>query len=126
MADQINPSSNFPICDAVIYGGSGKRILETVLVPQKDGEPDVVPGGAGPQMQEICSQIDEVLGWVNADKTAVVSMRLFLQDVNRDIKAVNEVYQAYFGSHTLMRIAVGCELQGNMLVECAITCEVDA
>ena len=126
MADQIHPSKNFPICDAVIYGGSGKRILETVLVPIRDGESDVVPGGAGAQMQEICSQIDEVLSWVQADKTAVVSMRLFLQDVKRDIKEVNEVYKAYFGSHTLMRMAVGCELQGNMLVECAITCEVDA
>jgi 2-iminobutanoate/2-iminopropanoate deaminase len=120
MAEFINPGKSF-ICDAVIYRG---RILETVIVPIPDGQKSPVAGGAGAEMQEIFRQLDEVLAGVGADKTAVVSVRLFLQHVNRDIAAVNEVYKAYFGSHAPMRIGVGVDLQAGMLVEAAFTVEL--
>lgn len=120
MAEFINPTGA-RICDAVIYRG---HILETVIVPFEDGAGEPVAGGAGAQMKEILRQLDEVLAGVGADKTAVISVRLFLQHVNRDIAEVNAVYYAYFGKHAPMRIGVGVELQANMLVEAAFTAEL--
>jgi 2-iminobutanoate/2-iminopropanoate deaminase len=121
MADFINPAPSFPICDYVVYRG---RILETVIVPMAEGQSQPVPGGAAAEMAEILRQLDEVLAAAGEDKTAVVSVRLFLRHVNRDIAAVNEVYKSYFGSHPPMRIAVGADLQANMLVEAAFTAEL--
>ena len=81
------------------------RVLETVIVPIPDGQAEPVPGGAAAEMREIFYQLDQVLAAAGADRAAVVSVRLFLQHVNRDIAAVNEVYKAYFNGHSPMRIA---------------------
>jgi len=121
VAEFINPSKSFPICDYVIYRG---RVMETVIVPIPDGEQKPVPGGAAAEMREIFRQLDEVLAAAKVDKTAIVSVRLYLQHVNRDIAAVNEVYKDYFGTHPPMRCGVGVELQAGMLVEAAFTAEL--
>lgn len=121
MAEFIHPSKSFPICDAVVYRG---RIMETVLVPIPDGADRPVPGGPAAEMREICRQLDEVLGWFKADRKAVVSVKLFLAHVNRDIAAVNEVYKEYFAGCSPMRMAVGAELQSGMLIEMAVTVEL--
>jgi enamine deaminase RidA (YjgF/YER057c/UK114 family) len=121
MADFIHPSKTFPICDAVVYQG---RVMETVLTPIPDGSSQPVPGGAREHTIEIFKQLDEVLSWFGVDKSCVVSVRLYVQNINVNIKSVNEVYQPYFGSHTPMRCAVGVELQAGMLVEAAVTCEL--
>jgi 2-iminobutanoate/2-iminopropanoate deaminase len=114
VAEFLNPSRTFPICDAVIYG---PRVFETVITGIPDGADDPVKGGPAAETREIFRQLDEVLSRKKLDKRAVVSVRLYLQHVNRDIAAVNEVYKAYFGTHTPMRIAVGADLQAGMLVE---------
>lgn len=121
MAEFVNPSKSFPICDYVVYRG---RVMETVIVPIPDGADAPVAGGPAAEMREILRQLDEVLAAAGADRRAVVSVRLFLAHVNRDIKAVNEVYKAYFASLSPMRIAVGVELQAGMLVEAAFTVEL--
>ena len=98
--------------------------METVLTPIPDGSSQPVPGGAREHTIEILRQLDEVLSWFGVDKSCVVSVRLYVQNINVNIKSVNEVYQPYFGSHTPMRCAVGVELQAGMLVEAAVTCEL--
>jgi enamine deaminase RidA (YjgF/YER057c/UK114 family) len=123
MAEFINPSPKFPICDAVIYSG---RILETVIVPIPDGAETPVAGGPAAEMHEIYLQLDEVLAGVGADRKSVVSVKLYLQNVRRDIAAVNGVYREYFGAHSPMRCGVGADLQAGMLVEAAFTCELPA
>lgn len=120
MAEFVKPEGQ-KACDAVIYSG---RILETVICPIRDGENKPVPGGPTAEMEEIFRQIDEVLAGVGADKTNIVSVRLFLQDVNRDIAEVNVAYRAYFGDHYPMRMAVGADLQVGMLIEASITAEL--
>ena len=123
MADFINRSKTFPICDYVIYRG---RVLETVIVPIFEGEDKPVPGGPAAEMREILRQLDEVLIAAGATRPNVVSVRLFLQDVNRDIAAVNEVYKEYFAGCAPMRMAVGVELQMGMLIEASFTVELGA
>ncbi|HZZ41352.1 MAG TPA: RidA family protein, partial [Tepidisphaeraceae bacterium] len=77
------------------------------------------------EMREIFRQLDEVLGWVKVGKEKVVSVRLYLAEVNRDIGEVNEVYKEYFAECSPMRMAVGVELQKGMLVEAQFIVEVE-
>lgn len=116
-------SSTFPYSTAVIHSG---RTLETVLTPIPPGESKPVGGSAANEMREIFRQLDEVLKLAGIDKTAIVSCRLYLADVLRDIAEVNKVYAEYFGTHPPNRRAYGVTLQVGMLVEAAFVAEVEA
>jgi len=121
-----NPGKAFPICEAVIYGGPGKRIAETVLCPIKDGEKSAIPGHAGDHMKEIFVQLDEVLADLKADKSNVAAVTLYVEHVREDIAKINEVYKVYFAGYSPSRCAVGTDLQANMLVEAHIRLELPA
>ena len=114
-------SKTFPFSSAVIHSG---RTLETVITGIPRGETKPVEGGVAAEMREIFRQLDEVLAAARASKTSIVSARLYLQDVNRDIAAVNEVYREYFGTHPPNRRAYGVDLQAGMLVEAAFVAEL--
>jgi 2-iminobutanoate/2-iminopropanoate deaminase len=114
-------SSTFPFSKAVIHSG---RTLETVLTPIPDGQTKPVEGGVALELREVFRQLDEVLARAGARKTSVVSARLYLQDVLRDIAAVNEVYKEYFGTHPPNRRAYGVNLQAGMLIEAAFVVEI--
>lgn len=75
-------------------------------------------------MREIFRQYDELLQQAGIDRTAVVSVHLYLQEVVRDIAAVNQVYREYFGNHPPNRRAFGVDLQTGMRVEAAIVAEL--
>lgn len=98
--------------------------MEAVLtgIPPEGTAP--VAGGAGAEMREIFRQYDELLQQAGVDRTAVVSVRLYLQEVMRDIAEVNQVYREYFGSHPPNRRAYGVDLQTGMLVEAAFVAEL--
>ncbi|HVZ84466.1 MAG TPA: Rid family hydrolase [Terracidiphilus sp.] len=115
-------SQSFPFSKAVIHSG---RILETVLTGIRPGENDPVPGGVVAELEEIFRQLDEVLDAAGARKTSIVSARLYLEDVIRDIAAVNQCYRTYFGAHPPNRRAYGVRLQANMLIEAAFVAELD-
>jgi len=115
-------SSTFPFSTAVIYSG---RTLETVLTPIQPGETKPVDGGPGAELREIFRQLDQVLELAGIGKTSIVSCRLYLQDVLRDIKEVNNVYAEYFGAHPPNRRAYGVALQAGMLVEAAFVAEME-
>lgn len=117
----LQTSNTFPFSGAVIYSG---RTLETVLtgIPDDDAKP--VPGGVVAELKEIFRQLDEVLAEAGVDKTAVVSVRLYLADVLRDIAAVNAAYKEYFGTHPPNRRAYGVVLQSGMLIEAAFVAEL--
>jgi enamine deaminase RidA (YjgF/YER057c/UK114 family) len=98
--------------------------MEAVLVGIPPGESKPVEGGPAAEMQEIFRQYEELLEQLGLDKTATASVRLYLQNVTRDIAEVNLVYREYFGSHPPNRRAYGVELQTGMLVEAAFTVEI--
>lgn len=98
--------------------------MEAVLTGISPSGNAPVPGGAGAEMREIFRQYDELLQQAGVDRTAVVSVRLYLQEVVCDIAEVNQVYREYFGSHPPNRRAYGVDLQAGMLVEAAIVAEL--
>jgi 2-iminobutanoate/2-iminopropanoate deaminase len=116
-------SPTFPFSTAVIHSN---RTLETVLtgIPPNGTKP--VEGGVAAELEEIFRELDVVLEAAGAAKTSIVSVRLYLQDVMRDIAAVNEVYKQYFGTHPPNRRAYGVNLQAGMLIEAAFVAELEA
>jgi 2-iminobutanoate/2-iminopropanoate deaminase len=117
----LRTSPDFPFSAAVIHSG---RTLETLLTGIAPGEKFPVPGGPGAELHEIFRQLDEILASAGVDKTAIVSVRLYLQNVMRDIGEVNVVYKKYFGNHPPNRRAYGVDLQSAMLVEAAFVAEL--
>ena len=117
----LRTSPTFPFSAAVIHSG---RTMEAVLTGIPPGGSGPVPGGVGVEMREIFRQYDELLQQSGVDRTAVVSVRLYLQEVVRDIAEVNQIYREYFGSHPPNRRAYGVDLQTGMLVEAAIVAEL--
>jgi 2-iminobutanoate/2-iminopropanoate deaminase len=115
-----NPT--FPFSVAVIHSG---RTLETVLTGIPPAETTPVDGGVAKELDEIFRQLDTVLAEAGARRTSVVSVRLYLQDVLRDIAEVNEVYKRYFGVHPPNRRAYGVNLQSGMLIEGAFVVELE-
>src|ERR1700738_1743025 len=115
-------SPTFPFGTAVIHSG---RTLETVLTGIPPGESKPVSGGVAEEMNEIFRQLDNVLAAAGAQKTSIVSVRLYLQEVVRDIAAVAEVYTQYFGTHPPNRRAYGVNLQAGMLIEAALVADLD-
>lgn len=116
-------SKTFPFSTAVIHSG---RTLETVLTPIPPGEAAPVKGGAAAELREIFRQLDEVLKLADTGKTSIVSCRLYLQEILRDIAEVNKTYAEYFGEHPPNRRAYGVALQAGMLVEAAFVAELEA
>jgi enamine deaminase RidA (YjgF/YER057c/UK114 family) len=114
-------SATFPFSTAVIHSG---KTLETVLTGIPIGGTKPVEGGVCAELKEIFCQLDAVLAASGAQKTSIVSVRLYLQDVMRDIAAVNEVYKKYFGTHPPNRRAYGVNLQAGMLIEAAFVAEL--
>ena len=117
----IRTSEDFPFSAAVIHSG---RTLETVLTGFPAGGVALVPGGAGAELREIFTQLDDILASVGVTKTAIASARLYLQKIDRDIAEVNAVYREYFGSHSPNRRAYGVSLQSGMSVEAAFVAEL--
>lgn len=118
----INPKPDFPFSDAVIT--NSPRLLEAVLVGFPPGGSAPIPGGIKAEFGRIFEQLDQLLKDQSVDKTAVASVRLYLQRVNEEIGAANEVYKEYFGDHKPSRRAYGVDLQSGMSVEAAFVVEL--
>jgi enamine deaminase RidA (YjgF/YER057c/UK114 family) len=114
---------NFPFTAAVAHSG---RTLETVITSIQRGESCPVAGGAQAEPREIFRQLDEIPAAAGSGKTHVASVRLYLQEVPRDIGADNEVYREYFGAHPLNRRVSGVQLQAGMLIEAAFGVEMES
>jgi enamine deaminase RidA (YjgF/YER057c/UK114 family) len=116
----IRSSDGFPFSSAVIHGG---RVLETVLTGIPPGSKSPVEGGAGSEMREIFRQLDEILAEAGLTKKNLCSARIYLQEVNRDVAQINEVWKDYLGDHPVNRRCYGVDLQSGMLVEAGFVAE---
>ena len=116
----IGSTEGFPFSDAVIYSG---KVLETVLTGIPPGETKPIAGGVTAEMNEISRQLDAVLQQAGLTKNNLCSARIYLQEVNRDVAQIDEVWKEYLGDHPLSRRCYGVDLQLGMLVEAAFVAE---
>ena len=117
----IRTNLDRPMSSAVVHSG---RVLETVLTGMPPGQAKPVEGGAGAELREIFRQLDEVLSEVGLDKTSICSVRIYLEEVNRDVAEINGVWKEYFGTHPPNRRCYGVDLQAGMLVEAGFVAEL--
>ena len=77
----------------------------------------VISGGVGEQTRQTLKNLQAILSEVGCDFSDVVKTTAHLQDVNRDFKEYNEVYQEFFKKGEFpVRTTVGSDLIG-ILVE---------
>jgi enamine deaminase RidA (YjgF/YER057c/UK114 family) len=105
----------------VVYRGLTFQ-AELTGIPEESTK--VVPGGAAAELREIFRQLDRTLSKVGIDRANIVSVKLYLQELHRDLDAVNEVYATYFGSHCPNRGVYGVDLQPGILVEASFLATV--
>ncbi len=119
----IRSNPNFPFSSAVIHEG---KVLETVLTGIAAGEKTPVEGGIEAEAREIFRQLDEILAEVGLSKKNLCSARVYLQDVNGEVAAFNEIWAEYLGDHPVNRRCYGVDLQVGMRVEAAFVAEFPA
>ena len=59
-----------------------------------DANDDPVPGGAGPQTRQALEYVKEVLALAGASLDDVTMVNVYLDDLDRDYDAMNEVYRS--------------------------------
>jgi 2-iminobutanoate/2-iminopropanoate deaminase len=116
----IGSLSDFPFSDAVIRSG---KVLDTVLTGIPPGSSKPVSGGVASEMKEIFRQLDAVLAEAGLNKQNLCSASVYLQHLDRDVDAMNQVWQDYLVDHPLSRRCFGVNLQCGMLVEAAFVAE---
>ena len=116
----LRSNIDFPISSAVIHGG---KVLETVLTAIEPGASKPIEGGPAAEMRHIFNQLDEILAEAGLTRRNLCSARIYLQHVNRDVGAINEVWTEYLGDHPVNRRCYGVDLQVGMLVEAAFVAE---
>ncbi len=117
----IDARTDFPVSNAVTYCG---HIFQSELNGIPDGQTQAVPGGAAAEAREIFAKLDRMLAELGIGRTDVVSVKLYLKDLDRDLPAVDGVWADYFGSHRPNRGVYGVDLQPGILVEASVVANV--
>ncbi|MBI83444.1 MAG: hypothetical protein CMJ81_09630 [Planctomycetaceae bacterium] len=119
----LQSNTDKPFSSAVIHSG---KVLETVLTSIPPGGNTPVEGGAAEEMREIFRQLDAILAEAGLSRSNLCSARIYLEEVNRDVDQINQVWKEYLGDHPLNRRCYGVDLQAGMLVEAGFVAEFPA
>lgn len=113
MNDIVRMDSNERLSRIVIHG-------DTVYVA---GVTSTAAGGIAAQTRDVLDKIDGYLARANTDKTRLLSVQIWLKDIERDFAGMNEVW-AQWAPPRAMPTRATCEarLAGpEMLVEIIVT-----
>jgi len=100
--------------DAVVYNGTA-HFVEVADDPAQD-----LRG----QVAQVLAQIDARLALVNSDKTRLLQVLIYLQDL-KDGPVLNELWDAWVPEgHAPARACVQCGLSPGYLVEMVITAAI--
>jgi len=95
---------------------AGNHIYVSGQVPVK-GDGTVVEGGISEQTECVIDNLEAALSEAGATLQDVVKTTVYLSNVKRDFKDMNEVYAKRFGEHRPTRSTIGAELALEALVE---------
>jgi hypothetical protein len=84
------------------------------------------PLAAGRRVAGTFRELHEIPTEAGLSKFSIVSGRLHLQDVLKDIAVANKVYKEYLGDYPPSRRAQGVALQSGMLIEAAFVAEANS
>ncbi len=112
---QNAPSAIGPYSQAVVHGGLVYTSGQIALKP--DGDDAILKENVILQAKQVLSNLEAVLQASGSSMDKVIKTTIFLADMN-DFAAVNEVYEAAFGTHKPARSTVAVKtLPKNALVE---------
>ncbi len=115
MSKQIIAGSNvegLPLSEAVVAGGF---IFVSGMVGF-DSDGGIVPGGVGPETDQIMHDLADVLSHANATLKDVVKTTVYLTDAD-DFPAFNEAYARHFPNDPPARVGVVVALTIDAQVE---------
>ena len=112
----INPNNLPHRSEAVIHGG----IAYLSGVIPSDASVDITA-----QTQQVLAKIDERLAEVGSRKDRILSVTIWMKDVNRDVGAFNAVWNHWVVPGRLpARSCLEATLQQNALLEIAVVAAV--
>ncbi|AWN38366.1 Rid family hydrolase [Methylobacterium radiodurans] len=113
-----NPDDLKHRSDAVVFNG---------LAYISGALPHDVSAAVADQAAQVLSQLDARLRRVGTEKSNILSAAIWLADVDGDVAAFNQVWNAWVVPGRLpARVCVQAALQGNAKVEIAIVAAVPA
>lgn len=96
---------------------AGDTIYVAGTLGTKDGELQLVEGGAGEQTAQVLRHIERILAECGASLEDVVKMNVYLTDMGQ-FEQMNQAYTSFFAGAPPARITVGCsELALGAVVE---------
>lgn len=102
-----------PISTAVAHGG---LLYISGHVGYDEDTGKVVPGGIEAQTRQTLKYIDMALHEAGLTRNELITMRVFLKEVERDFAAMNKVFSEWIGEHRPARTTVGSELADRELL----------
>lgn len=103
----IEPGDTLPISSAVLHNG---LLYLSGFVGFKPGTSEPISDDLAEQTRQTLQLLDGVMHRAGTDRSNIVTMRVFLKDVQRDFKAMNVVFAEWIGDHRPARTTVGSDL----------------
>ena len=100
----IDPSAQLPYSHAVTHGGV---VYVSGQVGFRPGTAELVSDSLADQARQTFAHIDRILAAAGSSKDRILRCGVYLHDVERDFKAMNECYAQWLGSHRPARSTIG-------------------
>ncbi len=109
--------ASLPFCSAV---RAGETVYVSGNIGNPAGELSLVEGGIAAETRQALAHMEKALHAAGSSKERVVKCLIFLADM-ADFQAMNEAYEAFFGSHRPARSTVavaGLAIGAKIEIEC--------
>ena len=111
----IEPDPDLPISTGVVHNGLFYVSGHVGFWP---GTSNPIAGDLAAQTRQTLEDLDAAMEKAGTDRSRIVTMRVFLAEVQRDFDGMNKVFREWIGDHRPARTTVGAPLAvDGLLVE---------
>ncbi|BAM03094.1 RidA family protein [Phycisphaera mikurensis] len=103
----IDPDPNLPISTGVVHNGLFYVSGHVGFWP---GTSDPIAGDLAAQTRQTLADLDAAMEKAGTHRGRIVTMRVFLAEVQRDFAEMNKVFREWIGDHRPARTTVGSSL----------------
>ena len=111
----IEPDPDLPISTGVVHNGLFYISGHVGFWP---GTSNPIAGDLAAQTRQTLNDLDAAMEQAGTDRSRIVTMRVFLAEVQRDFDGMNKVFREWIGEHRPARTTVGAPLAvDGLLIE---------
>ena len=111
----IEPDPDLPISTGVVHNGLFYVSGHVGFWP---GTSNPIAGDLAAQTRQTLEDLDAAMEKAGTDRSRIVTMRVFLAEVQRDFDGMNKVFREWIGDHRPARTTVGAPLAvDGLLIE---------